>query len=68
MLILLGTMITVLIPLTQELNRGLLHCRRILSQLSCQGSPCIVCLIYFVKQSYNRSSAALKHEENSTKT
>ena len=24
---------------TQELNRGLLHCRRILYQLSCQGSP-----------------------------
>ena len=25
--------------LTQELNRGLLHCRRILYQLSYQGSP-----------------------------
>ena len=25
--------------LTQELNWGLLHCRRILYQLSCQGSP-----------------------------
>ena len=27
--------------LTQELNQGLLHCRRILYQLSYQGSPCI---------------------------
>ena len=26
--------------LIQELNRGLLHCRRILYQLSYQGSPC----------------------------
>ena len=27
---------------TQELNQGLLHCRRILCQLSYQGSPCRV--------------------------
>ena len=25
--------------LTQELNQGLLHCRQILYQLSCQGNP-----------------------------
>ena len=25
--------------LTQELNQGLLHCRRILYHLSCEGSP-----------------------------
>ena len=25
--------------LTQELNQGLLHCRQILYQLSCQGKP-----------------------------
>ena len=30
---------------TQELNRGLLHCRQILYQLSYQGSPCWVILI-----------------------
>ena len=30
------------ISLTQELNLGLLHCRRILYQLSCQGSPYIL--------------------------
>ena len=28
---------------TQELNRGLLHCRRILYQLSYQGSPLWFC-------------------------
>ena len=27
--------------LTQESNRGLLHCRQILYQLSCQGSPAV---------------------------
>ena len=26
---------------TQELNQGVLHCRQILYQLSCEGSPCI---------------------------
>ena len=31
------------ICLTQELNRGLLHCRRILYQLSYQGSPVNPC-------------------------
>ena len=29
---------------TQESNRGLLHCRRILCQLSCQGSPVVLLL------------------------
>ena len=29
--------------LTQELNQGLLHCRRILYQLSYQGSPLSTC-------------------------
>ena len=29
--------------LTQELNQGLLHCRRILYQLSCEGSPLNIC-------------------------
>ena len=33
---------------TQELNRGLLHCRRILYQLSYQGSPCLS--LYFHNQ------------------
>ena len=31
---------------TQESNRGLLHCRQILHQLSYQGSPCIWIHIY----------------------
>ena len=36
----------------QELNRGLLHCRRILYQLSYQGSPSIP--IYKTRQKENR--------------
>ena len=31
--------------LTQELNRSLLHCRRILYQLSYQGSPLLLLLL-----------------------
>ena len=34
--------------LTQELNWGLLHCRRVLYQLSYQGSPCLS--LYFHRQ------------------
>ena len=36
--------------LTQELNRGVLHCRKILYQLSYQGSP--LC-IYYHESKYN---------------
>ena len=32
--------------LTQELNSGLLHCRWILYQLSCEGSPYICQYVY----------------------
>ena len=31
---------------TQESNQGLLHCRRILYQLSYQGSPIVLIIIY----------------------
>ena len=33
--------------MTQELNRSLLHCRRILYQLSYQGSPLLLLLSHF---------------------
>ena len=33
---------------TQRLNPGLLHCRRILSQMSQKGSPAIVVFFYFL--------------------
>ena len=32
---------------TQESNRGLLHCRRILYQLSCQGTPIFIFSSFF---------------------
>ena len=37
--------------LTQELNRGLLHCKRILYQLSYEGSPRVESLQYNSKAS-----------------
>jgi len=32
----------------QKLNQGLLHCRQILYQLSCQGSPHIINIYFFI--------------------
>ena len=43
---------------TQELNRGLLHCRWILYQLSCQGSPTCLKALYLKSLGFLMNSKA----------
>ena len=53
---------------SQELNQGLLHCRQILYQLSCQGNPS-VCIVYFYKMLFKikKDEKIIKKDEKKEK-
>ena len=55
--------------LTQELNRGLLHCRQILYQLSYKGSPilCYTCYTYTYKSFFTMLDKGLRKNNNNKK-
>ena len=52
----------------QESNWGLLHCRQILYQLSCQGNPS-VCIVYFYKMLFKikKDEKIIKKDEKKEK-
>ena len=53
--------------LTQELNQGLLYCRQILYQLSCQGSPIsYIGIIYAYEKLDSKVFASVKSHEGFT--